>query len=191
MGHSHQGIGCLVGIVNERFVQPRIYSLVPKLLESTAMLDVHNIALGGKHAALATKQGEVFCWGHGKWGRLGQKIDMDISSPKIVDSLNGLHVKTVACGEYHTCALTDSGEVYTWGNDVCCADLLNEGRTRSQWIPQRLGGPLDGISISSVACGEWHTAIVSSCGRLFTYGDGTFGVLGKGILKHGYRILYM
>ncbi|RZB50643.1 PH, RCC1 and FYVE domains-containing protein 1 isoform D [Glycine soja] len=177
------GIGCLVGIVNERFVQPRIYSLVPKLLESTAMLDVHNIALGGKHAALATKQGEVFCWGHGKWGRLGQKIDMDISSPKIVDSLNGLHVKNVACGEYHTCALTDSGEVYTWGNDVCCADLLIEGRTRSQWIPQKLGGSLDGISISSVACGEWHTAIVSSCGRLFTYGDGTFGVLGHGDLR--------
>ncbi|QCD77986.1 hypothetical protein DEO72_LG1g1615 [Vigna unguiculata] len=177
------GIGCLVGIVNERFIQGGVYSLVPKLLESTAMLDVQNIALGGKHAALVTKQGEVFCWGQGKWGRLGQKIDMDISSPKIVDSLNGLHVKHVACGEYHTCALTDSGEVYTWGNDVCCADLFNEGRTRSQWIPQKLGGSLDGISISSIACGEWHTAIVSSCGRLFTYGDGTFGVLGHGDLR--------
>nr|KYP76012.1 putative E3 ubiquitin-protein ligase HERC2 [Cajanus cajan] len=177
------GIGSLVGIVNERFVQTGIYSLVPKLLESTAMLDVQNIALGGKHAALVTKQGEVFCWGQGKWGRLGQKIDMDISSPKIVDSLNGIHVKHVSCGEYHTCALTDSGEVYTWGNDVCCADLFNEGRTRSQWIPQKLGGPLDGISISSVACGEWHTAIVSSCGRLFTYGDGTFGILGHGDLR--------
>ncbi|KAL2333184.1 hypothetical protein Fmac_014397 [Flemingia macrophylla] len=177
------GIGCLVGIVNERFVQPGIYSIVPKLLESTAMLDVQNIALGGKHAALVTKRGEVFCWGQGKWGRLGQKIDMDISSPKIVDSLNGICVKHVACGEYHTCALTDSGEVYSWGNDVCCADLFNEGRTRSQWIPQKLGGPLDGISISSVSCGEWHTAIVSSCGRLFTYGDGTFGVLGHGDLR--------
>lgn len=177
------GIECLVGIVNERFVQPGIFSLVPKLLESTAMLDVQNVALGGKHAALVTKQGEVFCWGQGKWGRLGQKIDMDISSPKIVDSLNGIHVKHVACGEYHTCALTDSGEVYTWGNDVCCADLSNEGRPRSQWIPQKLGGPLDGISISSVACGEWHTAIVSSCGRLFTHGDGTFGVLGHGDLR--------
>ncbi|KAK7302042.1 hypothetical protein RJT34_12921 [Clitoria ternatea] len=180
------GIGCLVGIVNERFVQQGIYSLVPKLLESTAMLDVQNIALGGKHAALVTKQGEVFCWGQGKWGRLGQKIDMDNSSPKIVDSLNGVLVKQVACGEYHTCALSDSGEVYTWGNDVCCADVVSGGRIKSQWIPQKLSGPLDGISISNVACGEWHTAIVSSCGRLFTYGDGTFGVLGHGNLRSFY-----
>lgn len=173
-------LGCLIGIVNERFVQHGIYSLVPKLLESTAMLDVQNVALGGKHAALVTKQGEVFCWGQGKWGRLGQRIDMDISSPKLVDSLSGIHVKHVACGEYHTCALTDSGEVYTWGSDVSCSDFVDEGRIRSQWIPHKLSGPLDGISISSIACGEWHTAIVSGCGRLYTYGDGTFGVLGHG-----------
>ncbi|KAL1365428.1 hypothetical protein HN51_013456 [Arachis hypogaea] len=178
------GIGGLVGIVNERFVnQDGIYSLVPKLLESTMMLDVQNIALGGKHAALVTKEGEVFCWGQGKWGRLGQKIDIDTSSPKIVDSLNGVHIKQVTCGEYHTCALTDSGEVYAWGNDVCCSDLVNEGRIKNQWIPHKLSGPLDGISISSIACGEWHTAIVSSCGKLFTYGDGTFGVLGHGNLQ--------
>ncbi|KAE9598836.1 putative chromatin regulator PHD family [Lupinus albus] len=178
------GIGVHLGIVNERFVnQHRIYSLVPKLLESTMMLDVQNIALGSNHAALVTKQGEVFCWGQGKWGRLGQKIDIDIFSPKLVDSLNGIHVKHVACGEYHTCALTDSGEVYTWGNDACNADLGDEWRTRCQWIPHKLSGPLDGISISSIACGEWHTAIVSSCGRLFTYGEGTFGVLGHGNLR--------
>lgn len=170
------GLGCLVGIVNERFVQNRIYSLVPKLLETTAMLDVQNVALGGNHAALVTKQGEVYCWGQGKWGR----FDMDISSPKIVDSLSGIHVKNVACGEYHTCVLTEYGEVYTWVNDVCSSDLVDEGRIRTQWIPHKISGPLDGITISSVACGEWHTAIVSSCGRLFTYGDGIFGVLGHG-----------
>lgn len=173
------GIGCLVGIVNERFVQNSIYSLVPKLLESTAMLDVQNVALGGNHAAIVTKQGEVYCWGQGKCGRLGQRIDMDISSPKIVDSLSDIRVKKVACGEYHTCALTDSGDVYTWGKDSC-SDLVDEGRIRSQWLTHKLSLPVEGISISSIACGEWHTAIVSSCGRLFTYGDGTFGVLGHG-----------
>ncbi|XLS90496.1 hypothetical protein HN51_066504, partial [Arachis hypogaea] len=70
-----------------------------------------------------------------------------------------------ACGEYHTCALTDSGEVYAWGNDVCCSDLVNKGWIKNQWIPHKLSGPLDGISISTIACGEWHTAIVSSCGN--------------------------
>ncbi|KAJ7964407.1 Regulator of chromosome condensation (RCC1) family with FYVE zinc finger domain-containing protein [Quillaja saponaria] len=158
-------------------------AVLPKLLDSTMMLDVQNISLGGKHAALATKQGELFCWGQGKGGRLGHKVDIDVSSPKIVGSLNGVvNVKYACCGEYHTCALTDSGEVYIWGDDGCGPDFSGEERYTSQWIPRKLCGSLDGISISHIACGEWHTAIVSSCGRIFTYGDGTFGVLGHGNL---------
>ncbi|KAM1012029.1 hypothetical protein ACFX2C_047307 [Malus domestica] len=35
-------------------------ALLPKLLESTMTMDVQNISLGGKHAAVVTKQGEVF-----------------------------------------------------------------------------------------------------------------------------------
>ncbi|KAF7831165.1 PH, RCC1 and FYVE domains-containing protein 1 isoform X1 [Senna tora] len=175
------GIAGTAGNGNDRFVnQKGIRAVFPKLLESTMTLDVQYIALGEKHAALVTKQGEVLCWGQGKGGRLGHKIDIDVNSPKMIDSLNGIHIKYTACGEYHTCALTDSGEVYAWGDDCCGANLAGEGKFISQWIPHKLSGPLYGISISNVACGEWHTAIVSSCGRLFTYGDGTFGVLGHG-----------
>ncbi|KAF7816297.1 PH, RCC1 and FYVE domains-containing protein 1 isoform X1 [Senna tora] len=174
------GIG---GSGNNRFGNQHNVHTLPKLLESTMTLDVQNIALGGKHAALVTEQGEVFCWGQGKGGRLGHKIDIDVSSPKIVDSLSGIHIKYAVCGEYHTCALTDTGVVYTWGNDSGCTDSGGYGRNRSRWIPHKLSGALDGIRISSVACGEWHTAVVSCCGRLFTYGDGTFGVLGHGNLQ--------
>lgn len=158
-------------------------ALLPKLLESTAMLDVQNISLGGKHAALVTKQGEVFCWGEGSRGKLGHKVNMDVGNPKIVESLTSVLVKSVSCGEYQTCALTHSGELYTWGDNGSGTDLVGEERKRSQWLPSRFSGPLDGISISTVACAEWHMAIVSTSGRLFTYGDGTFGVLGHGKLE--------
>ncbi|XP_069150390.1 PH, RCC1 and FYVE domains-containing protein 1-like [Solanum lycopersicum] len=153
-------------------------ALLPKLMESTTTLDVQTISIGSGHAALVTKQGEVFCWGEGKNGRLGHKVDIDISCPKIVDSLNGVHVKSVSCGEYHTCALTTSGELYTWGDN-----LVVERKTRSYWLPSRVCGSLDGVKISHVACGVWHTGLVSTSGQLFTYGDGTFGALGHGNRK--------
>ncbi|KAK2986864.1 hypothetical protein RJ640_009598, partial [Escallonia rubra] len=158
-------------------------SLLPKLYESTKMLDVQKISIGGKHSALVTKQGELFCWGEGKGGKLGHKVDMDFSSPKVVDSLIGVHVKFVACGEYQTCALTRSGEVYTWGNSCYGNDLAGVYSKRSQWMPLRVCGALDGFNILHIACGEWHMAMVSTSGKLFTCGDGTFGVLGHGNLQ--------
>ncbi|XP_059623288.1 PH, RCC1 and FYVE domains-containing protein 1 [Cornus florida] len=173
--------GCLGGGV-DKFASHNgieLDAFSPKLIDSTMKLDVQKISLGARHAAIITKQGEVFCWGEEKGGRLGHKVNMDVTCPKIVDSLTGAHVKSVACGEYQTCAVTLSGELYTWG-DSSGSDLNSGYRNRNQWIPQKLSGPLDGISISTVACGEWHMAIVSTTGQLFTYGDGTFGVLGHG-----------
>ncbi|KAF2290520.1 hypothetical protein GH714_014237 [Hevea brasiliensis] len=161
----------------------QVDALMPKLLDSTAMIDVQSISLGGKHAALITKRGEVFCWGEGSGGKLGHKVNMEVNYPKVVESLDGVHIKYVACGEYQTCAVTHSGELYMWGDNKYGASLVDEARTRIHWLPYKLSGPFDGITISRVACGEWHTAIVSSSGQLFTYGDGTFGVLGHGNLQ--------
>lgn len=150
-------------------------ALSPILLDSTSMLDVHKISLGSKHAALVTKQGEVYSWGEGNGGKLGHQSNVDVSQPKIVGFLTGIQVKSVACSEYQTCALTISGELYTWGES-----LLGDEKIRSNWVPHRLLGPTNGIVVSHIACGEWHTAITSTSGQLFTYGDGTFGVLGHG-----------
>ncbi|XP_043696423.1 PH, RCC1 and FYVE domains-containing protein 1-like [Telopea speciosissima] len=158
-------------------------SLVPKLLESIMMLEVQTISLGRKHAGLVTKQGEAYCWGEGSGGKLGHKTNMDVSDPKIVESLNGVNVKSISCSECYTCALTLSGELYIWGDNNHGGGFIGDGKNRSKWLPYKLSGPLDGISISGVACGEWHMAIVSSSGQLFTCGDGTFGVLGHGNLQ--------
>ncbi|KAA8549856.1 hypothetical protein F0562_001540 [Nyssa sinensis] len=127
-------------------------SLLPKALESAVVLDVQNIACGGQHAALVTKQGEIFSWGE----------------------------ESGACGEHHTCAVTLSGDLYTWGDGTYNFGLLGHGNEVSCWIPKKVNGPLEGIHVSSISCGPWHTAVVTSAGQLFTFGDGTFGVLGHG-----------
>ncbi|VFR02557.1 unnamed protein product [Cuscuta campestris] len=162
----------------------KLDSLIPKVLESTAMLDVQALFLGRTHASLVTGHGEVFSWGEGKSGRLGHKIDMDVTNPKIVESLSGIGVKSVAFGEYQMCAVTHSGELYTWGDGYVMVELAGEtGRKRSHWLPHRVSGSLDGVIISSVACGEWHMGIISITGKLFTYGEGSFGALGHGDTK--------
>ncbi|KAM1682803.1 hypothetical protein EV1_033714 [Malus domestica] len=165
---------------NVNYLSPRSDVLVPRPLESNVVLDVHHIACGVKHAALVTRQGEVFTWGEESGGRLGHGAGKDVVQPHLVESLAATSVDFAACGEFHTCAVTMAGELYTWGDGTHNAGLLGHGTDVSHWIPKRISGPLEGLQVASVTCGPWHTALITSTGKLFTFGDGTFGVLGHG-----------
>ncbi|XP_010533392.1 PREDICTED: uncharacterized protein LOC104809200 isoform X1 [Tarenaya hassleriana] len=162
------------------YVTSRSDILLPRPLESNVVLDVHHIACGVRHAALVTRQGEVFTWGEESGGRLGYGIGKDVTGPQLIESLAVTSVDFVACGEFHTCAVTMTGEIYTWGDGTHNAGLLGHGTGVSHWIPKRISGPLEGLQVASVTCGPWHTALITSSGQLFTFGDGTFGVLGHG-----------
>ncbi|PIN17408.1 putative protein, contains RCC1 domain [Handroanthus impetiginosus] len=170
MGGGPHRVGSSFGV--------KIDALLPKALESAVVLDVQNIACGGRHAALVTKQGEIFSWGEESGGRLGHGVDADVLHPKLIDALSTTNIELVACGEYHSCDVTLSGDMYTWGDGHF--GLLGHGNEVSHWVPKRVNGPLEGIHVSSISCGPWHTAVVTSAGQLFTFGDGTFGVLGHG-----------
>ncbi|XP_050365194.1 PH, RCC1 and FYVE domains-containing protein 1-like [Argentina anserina] len=165
---------------NVSYSSPRADVLVPRPLECNVVLDVHHIACGVKHAALVTRQGEVFTWGEESGGRLGHGVGKDVAQPCLVESLAATSVDFAACGEFHSCAVTMAGELYTWGDGTHNAGLLGHGSDVSHWIPRRISGPLEGLQVASVSCGPWHTALVTSNGKLFTFGDGTFGVLGHG-----------
>ncbi|XP_050218624.1 PH, RCC1 and FYVE domains-containing protein 1 [Mercurialis annua] len=154
--------------------------LTPKPLESNVVLDVQQIACGVRHVGLVTRQGEVFTWGEESGGRLGHGMETDFSCPRLVEFLAVTNVDYVACGEYHTCAISTSGDLYTWGDGKHNAGLLGQGTDVSHWIPKRVSSPLEGLQVLSIACGTWHSALATSNGKLFTFGDGAFGVLGHG-----------
>ncbi|XP_052140478.1 PH, RCC1 and FYVE domains-containing protein 1-like isoform X1 [Oryza glaberrima] len=154
--------------------------LIPKPLESDVVLDVNQIACGTRHVALTTRQGEVFTWGEEFGGRLGHGTDADISRPKLVESLSLTVVDLISCGEFHTCAVTTSGDLFNWGDGSYNVGLLGCGTEVSYWLPKKVSGPLEGLQVLSVACGSWHSALTTSSGKLYTFGDGTFGVLGHG-----------
>ncbi|KAK1551946.1 hypothetical protein Q3G72_007783 [Acer saccharum] len=184
----------------------KVDALLPKELESTVVLDVHNIACGSRHAVIVNKQGEIFSWGEESGGRLGHGIEADIPQPKLIETLSGMNVELVACGEYHTCAVTGSGDLYTWGDAVVTSagllftfgdgsfGALGHGDRSSSRIPREVE-TLRGLRTTRVACGVWHTAAIvevvtessnsstfdsSSSGKLFTWGDGDKGRLGHG-----------
>lgn len=56
------------------------------------------VAISLRHAALLTHKGEMYTWGHGAGGKLGQGNNEDADSPLRVYTLWGKNVKHIACG---------------------------------------------------------------------------------------------
>ncbi|CAN0179182.1 unnamed protein product, partial [Laminaria digitata] len=51
----------------------------------------------------------------GKFGRLGHCMERNQLVPRLVEALAGKMVAHVACGGFHSAAILESGELYTWG----------------------------------------------------------------------------
>ncbi len=51
----------------------------------------------------------------GKNGRLGHNSENTLETPQRVDYFSGNNVRSVACGTRHTLALTNDGQIYSWG----------------------------------------------------------------------------
>ena len=69
---------------------------------------------GGWHTAALTNEGKVFTWGDNDFGQLGHGEYEHRHIPTKVESLDGVSIVKIACGEWHTVAITDKGDTYTW-----------------------------------------------------------------------------
>lgn len=75
-------------------------------------LQVVRLSCGGEHVAAATREGHVYTWGRGSYGRLGHGDGVSQMAPKLVQGLLGVDVSEVSCGYAFTVAVARSGIVY-------------------------------------------------------------------------------
>jgi len=86
----------------------------------------------------------------------------------------------VSCGEYHAAAISENGEVYTWG--LGSLGQLGHRSLQSgdkELIPRRVVA-LEGIVTRDVSCGGVHSCAVTEGGALYAWGGGHVGQLGLG-----------
>lgn len=68
-----------------------------------------------KHYLALTKEGRVYSWGCGDGGRLGHGDFSSRDDPTLIQHLVGKNIVSVACGGSYSAAITEGGELYTWG----------------------------------------------------------------------------
>ncbi len=75
------------------------------------------LAVGGEHSCGLTTDATVYCWGKGGSGQLGNGVFSHSNIPVLVDLPAGVRIVGIASGGMHTCALSDAGAVYCWGDN--------------------------------------------------------------------------
>lgn len=162
----------------------------PSTQTNTATSGVLSIAPNSSHTCMvvgnpATGAGGVKCWGANSLGQLGDGTTVDRSTPTDVVGLTSA-VKSVSTGEFHTCALTASGGVKCWGNNVL--GQLGTGTHDNSSTPVDVAGLGSGV-IGVLAAGNHNCALLSNVtaaesditvGTVKCWGDNAYGQLGDG-----------
>nr|XP_018672770.2 E3 ubiquitin-protein ligase HERC2-like isoform X2 [Ciona intestinalis] len=136
---------------------------------------VVEVACGGNYSAAITVKGELYTWGCGNYGRLGHNNSEDQMVPTRVLGLQSVHVKKVACGtlDAHTMALSDTGEVWSWGDGD--HGKLGLGAVDGVKTPQ-LVKPLCNKGVVKIHCGTLFSAAVTASGNVYAWGKMTNNV---------------
>lgn len=71
------------------------------------------------HQTRILHAGEVFCWGSNLHHQCSPSDAVGVPQPQVQRCLQGVQVTMVASGLNHSLALSDSGDVYTWGANDC------------------------------------------------------------------------
>lgn len=80
----------------------------------------------------------------------------------MVKTLGASFVVQIACGLEHAIALTNNGELYTWGSNS--DGQLGLGQDVKSSIKPKLVSSLVTVPIAFIACGGHHSIVVSKSG---------------------------
>ena len=136
-------------------------------------------AAGYRHLAVGPEDGAVYTCGIGLPGRLGLGDEQPrrrlTRVPQAVFA--GSCVGMVACGGWHTIAVTTAGHAWTCGRNTYGALGVGD-RTDRLFFATVNARQLGGARIVMAACGALHSVVVSAEGRVWTFGCGSLGILG-------------
>ena len=146
---------------------------------------IKTIMSGWGHSAAITSLNRVLIWGRNDSGQIGNGTTVNQLTPQDITPLFSLNQDEVfhqlALGWGHSAALTTSGRLFTWGK--------NESGQLGDGTNQNTNTPLD-ITVSlrrtiqdpiqMIALGSSHSGLLTTTGRVFTWGRNVYGQLGIG-----------
>lgn len=154
----------------------KIKSLTPVEIDASGKLvgqKITKMSIGQDFACILTADSNVYCWGSGTGGELGDGNTS--TSKKLVQVTNsgvlkGVKIVSITSGENHSCVLSDVGKIYCWGSNYY--GELGNGTTTNSSVPVAvsLDGTLSGKQFVSVISYGDFTCAVDNDNQLYYWG---------------------
>ncbi len=140
------------------------------------------VAAGTGHSLALGSDGQVYSWGFGASGQLGNGATADSTTPVQVTLPPGPPVSGIAAGGAHSLALTTGGQVLAWGSDVFgqLASPLVASLPADSDVPVQPSGLPPATTFVSIAAGLHSSYALTSVGVPWTWGGDYYGQLGDG-----------
>jgi alpha-tubulin suppressor-like RCC1 family protein len=130
-----------------------------------------SVATGSIHACGIAVNNNVYCWGQGVSGRLGNNTTANSLVPVLVQGIVGTPRQIVASNNF-TCTVTDGDEMYCWGynsyNQISTADTQDKLTA----VKTPLTAPVKSVALSTESL-----CALSTGGTLYCWGKGQYGKL--------------
>ena len=148
----------------------------PRRVEALNDLNIAHIACGSRHTAVVTSSGKLYTWGDKENGVAGHgDTEGHQYTPKLLEKLSDENVVQISACGFHTGCITKDGEVLTRGEGKF--GRLGHNNERNCHSP-KLVETLIGKKPKQVACGGFHSSVITEDGKMYTFGGGEHGQLG-------------
>ncbi len=153
-------------------VDPEAVSLAPAVRPTDLSAGVtHSLAIGSDH--------NLYAWGDGAQGQLGDGTAMSRLTPEQISLAPGVTPTVVSAGLDTSFAIGSDHNLYAWGDR--CGHQLGDGEAGENCAPQLTPEVITlapGITAVAVSAGEDFALAIGSDG--YVYGWGTTGAFGPG-----------
>jgi alpha-tubulin suppressor-like RCC1 family protein len=168
-------------------VQPKGIVDLPIHIRNTPIV-IQDVQMSKLHTAVLTTDpiSNLYMCGHGPGGRLGTGSETTRYQFTCIEGggLSQRKVAAVSLGQNHTLAITDDGEIYSWGNNAfgqlgytLPKPTLKDDDPIST-IPRQIFGPLKREVVTGIAASRIHS-VVHTTTSLYTFGknEGQLGIV--------------
>ncbi|KAK1054827.1 hypothetical protein LTS16_000472 [Friedmanniomyces endolithicus] len=160
---------------------------LPFVVRSRSLIiqDIHMAKLST--AVLTTDpEANLYMCGHGQGGRLGTGDEQTRFNFVCIEggALAGKRIAVVALGQHHTLALSDEGEIFSWGNNghgqlgYSLPKATSSDEDPISTVPRQIFGVLKRESVEGIAASRIHSVAYTGS-SLFTFGknEGQLGIM--------------